>query len=387
VDRQEDLNEVLSRFDELSLSIAKQDKKLNEINQRLDSLKNHLQQRSSHEQRNNFLPISRQDLKIEKLIGHGGFSDVFRGIWISRDHRVAIKVFHLNDLTNKIQENILNEISTMYQIHYDHLLSIFGACIEPNYHAIIIEYMPLGSLFDLLQDKEYHLSWPERWSISLQMAKGTNYLHMMSIIHQDIKSLNILLDRNCSGYLVKVSDFGLAKMQEEIQRENNRKPTIAGTLRWKAPELFKLSQPSFASDVYSLGVVFWELATGCIPYNQRNDDDIIRNIMNGSREEIPSNVPEKFALIITNAWHQQSDKRPTCQQLIQDIKIASTSNDTDINQSTTCTKYMNKISFFLFNRNSLLLSKLLENDWTKILNLSSRIDLDEREFLTICQRF
>ncbi|CAF5071914.1 unnamed protein product [Rotaria sp. Silwood1] len=345
VDRQEDLNEILSRIDELSLSITKQNKELNEIHHRFDSLENRLQQRSSHEQRNNFLSISRQDLQIEKLIGRGGFSDVYRGIWISRDHHVAIKVFDLNYLTDKIQQNILNEISIMYQIRYDHLLGVFGACIEPNYHAIIIEYMPLGSLFHLLQDKEYHLFWSDRWSISLQMTKGINYLHMMSFIHQDIKSLNILLDRNCSGYLVKVSDFGLAKMQEEIQRENNRKPTIAGTLRWKAPELFRLSPPSFASDVYSLGIVFWELATRCIPYNQWNDDDIIRNIMNGSREEIPSNVPERFASIITNAWHQQSDKRPTCQQLIQDIKTASTSNDTDINQSTICTRKGDEIIY------------------------------------------
>ncbi|CAF4762324.1 unnamed protein product, partial [Rotaria sp. Silwood2] len=94
---------------------------------------------------------------------------------------------------------------------------------------------------------------------------------------------------------------------------------------------------SFASDVYSLGIVFWELATRCIPYNQWNDDDIIRNVMDGFREKIPSNVPEKFISIITNAWHQQLDKRPTCQQLIEDIKIAYISNDTNINQSTSCT--------------------------------------------------
>ncbi|CAF3308263.1 unnamed protein product [Rotaria sp. Silwood2] len=338
MDRQEDLNEILSRIDELSLSVTKQNKKLNEIHQRFDSLENRLQQRSSREQQSNFLSILKQDLQIEKLIGHGGFSNVYRGIWISRDHCVAIKVFHLNQLTNKIQQNIFNEISIMYQIRYDHLLGIFGACIEPNYHAIIVEYMPLGSLFDVLQDTQCHLLWSDRWSISLQMTKGINYLHMMSFIHQDIKSLNILLDRNSSGYLVKVSDFGLAKMQEEIQREHHRKIIIAGTLRWKAPELFQSNSPSFASDVYSLGIVFWELATRCIPYNQWNDDDIIRNVMDGFREKIPSNVPEKFTSIITNAWHQQLDKRPTCQQLIEDIKIAYISNDTNINQSTSCTR-------------------------------------------------
>jgi len=341
-DQQKHLMEISSKIDQLALTIEEQNHKLkNEFN----------------EQRNHFLHVSKTDLQFEELIGQGGFADVYRGIWISRDHPIAIKVFHFTDITSKIKQNILNEISIMYQIRYDHLLGILGACVEPNYYAIIIEYMPLGSLFDILQRKEQIFSWSDRWSIALQMTKGINYLHKMSIIHQDIKSLNILMDKTIHGYLVKVSDFGLAKMEEEIQRETKqmkRKKTIIGTSRWTAPELFNSNPPSMASDIYSLGIIFWELATGSIPYEGWNDEDIIRNIMKGFREDIPMNVPERFELIISNAWNQQARKRPSCQQLIEDIKEGS--------KSTIKTqKTSNYIRYNLVSRKSFVFNRQLNS--------------------------
>ncbi len=315
------------------------------------------QPKFSNEQRNHFLHVSKTDLQFEELIGQGGFADVYRGIWISRDHPIAIKVFHFTDITSKIKQNILNEISIMYQIRYDHLLGILGACVEPNYYAIIIEYMPLGSLFDILQRKEQIFSWSDRWSIALQMTKGINYLHKMSIIHQDIKSLNILMDKTIHGYLVKVSDFGLAKMEEEIQRETKqmkRKKTIIGTSRWTAPELFNSNPPSMTSDIYSLGIIFWELATGSIPYEGWNDEDIIRNIMKGFRQDIPLNVPERFELIISNAWNQQADKRPSCQQLIEDIKEGSKS-------TSNTQKIRHYIRYSLVSRKSFIFNRQLNS--------------------------
>jgi serine/threonine protein kinase len=204
----------------------------------------------------------------EELIGQGGFANVYRGTWLSQRHRVAIKTIRITYLTDNVKQTFLDEIAAIYKIRYDYVLGVFGACIEPNYHALIVEYMSLGSLYNVLHEKKRVFSWADRWSIALQMTKGVNYLHTMSIIHRDIKSLNFLMDNAVGGYLVKISDFGLAKIRQETSRQTTEgvgQQVIGGTLQWKAPELLKFGKPSNASDVYSLGVVFWELATGCVP--------------------------------------------------------------------------------------------------------------------------
>ncbi|CAF1159830.1 unnamed protein product [Rotaria sp. Silwood1] len=124
------------------------------------------------------------------------------------------------------------------------------------------------------------------------------------------------------GYIVKISDFGLAKIRQETSRqttESNKQLVGAGTLQWKAPELLKFGKPSKASDIYSLGIVFWELATGFVPYDELDEATISQGVKAGERLEIPNDVPPTFASIISNAWSQEPSKRPTAQQLIEQI--------------------------------------------------------------------
>jgi len=344
-DQQEDFAEISLKLDEIAQAVSKQQQQSvdqhnemkEELKRRLYSFRFHLQQdqlkaqnpdeaKKMNDEAKLFLQIPGHDLNREKSIGSGGFADVFRGTWISRHHRVAIKVIRINDLKDNIKQGFLNEIATMHKIRYDHVLGVFGACLEPNFHALIVEYMSLGSLFDVLQKKDRILSWPDRWSITLQMTKGINYLHMISILHRDIKSLNFLMETTINGYLVKVSDFGLAKIRQETSKPTVQAPgqyAPAGTLQWTAPELLKFDKPpSTASDVFSLGVVFWEVATGCVPYNELDNMNILIGVCAGNRLAIPDDVPSDFASIISNAWSQEPHKRPTCQQLIEMIKMA-----------------------------------------------------------------
>jgi serine/threonine protein kinase len=239
---------------------------------------------------------------------------------------VAIKTIRITYLTENLKQSFLDEIAAMYKIRYDHVLGIFGACIEPNYYALVVEYMSLGSLFDVLHKKEHALSWANRWSIALQMTKGINYLHTMSIIHRDIKSLNFLMESASNGYLVKISDFGLVKIRQETSKrtaESDRQQVSAGTLQWKAPELLKFGKPSKASDIYSLGVVFWELATRCVPYDELDEATIREGVKAGERLEIPNDVPSHYTSIISNAWSQEPSKRSTAQELIEKIMAMS----------------------------------------------------------------
>ncbi|CAF1169755.1 unnamed protein product [Rotaria sordida] len=130
------------------------------------------------------------------------------------------------------------------------------------------------------------------------------------------------MDNATDGYFVKISDFGLAKIRQETSQQttdSDKQRIVGGTLQWKAPELLRFGKPSKASDIYSLGVVFWELATGCVPYEELDEATISQGVKAGERLEIPNDVPSTFASIISNAWSQEPSKRPTAQQLIEQI--------------------------------------------------------------------
>ncbi|CAM4940214.1 unnamed protein product [Rotaria socialis] len=346
IDRQADLDEISTKLDDIALGMTKQQQELlnhkkemkNEFKRRFDSFRFHLQQdvlkaqnlteaKAIDEESKLFLHIPGHDLESEELIGQGGFADVYRGTWLSQHHRVAIKEIRITHLMDDVRQDFLYEISAMCKIRFDHVLNIFGACIEPNYYAIVVEYMSLGSLFNVLQKKQPHLSWPDRWSIALQMTKGVNYLHSMSILHRDIKSLNFLMEKAVDGYLIKICDFGLAKIRQETSRQtadSHQQRVSVGTLQWKAPEVLKFGKPSKASDVYSLGIVFWELATERIPYEELDEATISQGVKAGERLKIPSDVPHDYTSLISNAWSQEPSDRPTSEQLIQQIMIVST---------------------------------------------------------------
>jgi len=209
----------------------------------------------------------------------------------------------------------------MYRIRYDHVLNIFGACMEPGNYAIILEYMSLGSLYDVLRQQVLQLTWSDRWSIALQMTKGINHLHTHSkpIIHRDIKSLNILITRRGQDLLVKIGDFGLAKIRHETSRQSSSSSSV-GTVTWKAPELLKMAKHTEASDVYALGIVLWELATGCEPYEESDESTISAFVIRGDRLDIPKNIPKSFADLISRAWAHEPSQRPSCSQLLVSMK-------------------------------------------------------------------
>lgn len=266
-----------------------------------------------------FIPYN--DLIQEELIGQGGFADVYRGIWRSQNKEVAIKILRMQHLDADTEKDFMNEVSTMCNIQYDHILSIFGGCVEAERYALVVEYMSLGSLYDVLRKRKIELTWPDRWSIARQMIQGMYYLHSLSkpIIHRDIKSLNILMTQRNNQLLVKISDFGLARIRQKTSSGLSCSITV-GTLAWKAPEILRMEKHTEASDIYALGIVLWELATGQIPYDDHDESTISAFVRGGDRLEIPASVPISFAKLISSTWAHERNQRPSCEQLLDFMK-------------------------------------------------------------------
>ncbi|KAF9619788.1 hypothetical protein IFM89_009310 [Coptis chinensis] len=152
--------------------------------------------------------------------------------------------------------------------------------------------------------------------MALDIARGMNYLHRCKppVIHRDLKSSNLLVDKN---WTVKVGDFGLSRLKHEMYLTKNGK----GTPQWMAPEVLRNEPADEKSDVYSYGVILWELVTEKIPWENHNSMQVMGAVgfMN-HRLEIPKDLDPLWVSIIESCWHSEPQCRPTFQELLERFK-------------------------------------------------------------------
>lgn len=195
------------------------------------------------------------------MIGRGGFGSVYKGRLYS-GQVVAIK--QLNPDGNQGNQEFKVEVRMLSVFHHPNLVTLIGDCTSGAQRLLVYEYMPMGSLEDHLYDLEPDqspLSWNTRMKIALGAARGMEYLHCKispSVIYRDLKSANILLDRDFSP---KLSDFGLAKVGP-VGNRTHVSTRIMGTYGYCAPEYAMSGKLTIKSDIYCFGVVLLELITG-----------------------------------------------------------------------------------------------------------------------------
>ena len=248
-----------------------------------------------------------------KLLGHGGYGDVYKATWHGTE--VAVKQLHLKILSETAQEEFSHESQLMAQNPFPHIVGLYGICDEEGHKALVMEYMAKGSLRSVLENPNEAFPWDRRWSIAMDIGNGLNYLHQKNILHRDLKSHNILLDAN---YRAKIGDFGLAKVKLESSSSTKSNKAV-GTARWMAPELLDMDNPSSpnkASDVYSYGMVLWEISTREIPFkNAPNEMVATLWIANKKKETIPSDCPPAYGEVIKETWLDPAC-RPSAEEVV-----------------------------------------------------------------------
>ncbi|KAL2336724.1 hypothetical protein Fmac_011170 [Flemingia macrophylla] len=203
-----------------------------------------------------------KNFRQECLIGEGGFGRVYKGKLEKTNQEVAVKQLDRNGLQGN--REFLVEVLMLSLLHHQNLVSLIGYCADGDQRLLVYEYMPMGSLEDHLLDlplEQKPLDWFTRMKIALDAAKGLEYLHDKAnppVIYRDLKSSNILLDRNFNA---KLSDFGLAKLGPTGDK-SHVSSRVMGTYGYCAPEYQRTGQLTVKSDVYSFGVVLLELITG-----------------------------------------------------------------------------------------------------------------------------
>ncbi|KHG08348.1 Serine/threonine-protein kinase CTR1 [Gossypium arboreum] len=252
-----------------------------------------------------------EDLTIGEQIGQGSCGTVYHALWYGSD--VAVKVFSKQEYSDDIIHAFRQEVSLMKRLRHPNVLLFMGAVTSPQRLCIVTD----GSLFRLLQRNTTKLDWRRRIHMALDVARGMNYLHHCNppIIHRDLKSSNLLVDKN---WTVKVGDFGLSRLKHETYLTTR---TGKGTPQWMAPEVLRNELSDEKSDIYSFGVVLWELATEKIPWENLNSMQVIGAVgfMN-QRLEIPNGVDPRWASIIESCWHSDPQCRPTFQELLNKLR-------------------------------------------------------------------
>ncbi|KAJ0976415.1 hypothetical protein J5N97_018380 [Dioscorea zingiberensis] len=256
-----------------------------------------------------------EDLTIGEQIGQGSCGTVYHALWYGSD--VAVKVFSKQEYSDEVIFSFRQEVSLMKRLRHPNILLFMGAVTSPQRLCIVTEFLPRGSLFRLLQRNTTRLDWRRRIHMALDIARGMNYLHHCNppIIHRDLKSSNLLVDKN---WTVKVGDFGLSRLKHETYLTTK---TGKGTPQWMAPEVLRNEPSDEKSDVYSYGVILWELVTEKIPWDSLNSMQVIGAVgfMN-QRLELPKDLDPQWVSIIESCWHSDPSCRPSFQELLERFK-------------------------------------------------------------------
>uniref|UniRef100_A0A0E0C5Y0 non-specific serine/threonine protein kinase n=1 Tax=Oryza meridionalis TaxID=40149 RepID=A0A0E0C5Y0_9ORYZ len=251
--------------------------------------------------------IDFSELTIGTRVGIGFFGEVFRGIWNGTD--VAIKVFLEQDLTTENMEDFCNEIYILSRLRHPNVILFLGACMVPPHLSMVTEYMEMGSLYYLIHmsGQKKKLSWRRRLKIVRDICRGLMCIHRMKIVHRDLKSANCLVNKH---WTVKICDFGLSRVMTDSPMTDN---SSAGTPEWMAPELIRNEPFTEKCDIFSLGVIMWELCTLSRPWDGISPVQVVYTVANeGSRLEIPEGPLGK---LIADCWAEPQD-RPSCQEIL-----------------------------------------------------------------------
>ncbi|KAL5770736.1 hypothetical protein ACOSP7_014890 [Xanthoceras sorbifolium] len=256
-----------------------------------------------------------EDLVLGERIGLGSYGEVYHADWNGTE--VAVKKFLDQDFSGAALLEFKREVKIMRRLRHPNVVLFMGAVTRPPNLSIITEFLPRGSLFRILHRPQCQIDEKRRIKMALDVARGMNCLHTSTptIVHRDLKSPNLLVDKNWN---VKVCDFGLSRLKHNTFLSSK---STAGTPEWMAPEVLRNEPSNEKCDVYSFGVILWELATLRLPWTGMNPMQVVGAVgFQNRRLDIPKEVDPLVARIIYECWQMDPNLRPSFAQLAVALK-------------------------------------------------------------------
>ncbi|XP_062514419.1 probable serine/threonine-protein kinase drkA [Corticium candelabrum] len=296
-------------------------------------------------QLNNTWTINSREVKLRKRIDKdypGVYGEVYEAEY--REIVVAVKKLQKEHLPiNRLYLEFAREIEVMKTIRHPNIVWFLGAGRhhDDDCPFLVVEYMPRGSLTKILSNQEIVLDDNMKLRFAIDAAKGMRFLHSQRPprIHRDLKSANLLVS---TRWVVKVADFGTARLvrdegvnQEAVRGEGFLDLTApllrpeyhlssgVGTPFWCAPEIWRGSGYGTPADVYSFGIVMWEICSRKIPYYDQICDHLMTAIMNGTRPTVPENDQNDYIQLMKACWSGNVNCRPTFKDIVLNLEEMS----------------------------------------------------------------
>lgn len=282
------------------------------------------------------LLVPYEAIKMENLIATGGFAEIFKSQY--KGETVAVKRFlsssegigggmnAANAVSEEFSESfreLQHEAFLMAKLSHPNVVALKALCVRPI--CMVMEFVPHGTLGGLLWGKEARLlSWPTRLKYAHDIASGLAYLHSLNIMHLDFRSLNLLVHHPdpSADVCIKVADFGLS-----TNSSGSHKGIKAFNPFWSSPEILNRHTYSLSTDIYSLGIVIWELLQQGRPFeehraNYPGPEIILTGAIanNNLRPSFPSGTPEPIKQLIVQCWHSDPAQRPLASDVVRSIE-------------------------------------------------------------------
>jgi len=268
------------------------------------------------------------ELSLIDLIGGGSFSEMWRAKWRGSD--VACKMLKAQEASDEAVRELYGEVTVLSKLRHPNIVLFMTACPRPPHLCIVTEFCHGGNMFNAIRKPSWRelLRHNDFVSMARDTARGMLYLHSSRIVHRDLKSQNVLLDRTVEAGRpnVKIADFGLSRMYNGQSGTNpgGVMTSETGTYRWMAPEVIRHEPYSEKIDVYSFGVLIWEFFSCEIPF--ANMTPIQAAFAVADKAARPSAVsewarnnppPPAWAILIERCWSAHAHDRPGFDQVVE----------------------------------------------------------------------
>ena len=262
-----------------------------------------------------------ENYEISSILGEGGMGIVYKALDLKLERFVALKILGPQAIRNpKFIERFKREAKNQAKLNHPNIVPVYGFTQTANMLGMVMEYVE-GETLERLIIKKGKLDLFEALKILRQILVGVGYAHSKGFIHRDIKPSNIILNQEGTA---KIMDFGISKSITE-ERDITKTGVKLGTILYMSPEQVKAMEPTNQSDIYSIGITFYEMLCGRTPFDYHTDYQILEAHLKKNPERLSSrilSIPPEVDGIISKALHKSLAKRyKSCEEFLGDIDI------------------------------------------------------------------